>query len=67
MSTNNLEIAKEVWNETAMADLLGVTSKQLRWMVLEGGAPAIRLAKGKYIFMAGDVLKWLEAKKSSQG
>lgn len=62
-----VEIAKEVWNETAMADLLGVMPKQLRRMVLEEDAPAIRVSKGKYVFLAVDILKWLEAKRSGPG
>ena len=61
------EIAKEVWNETAMAELLGCTPEQVRSLALEGDLPKIRVQRGLYVFLAPDVLKWLEAKKSGQG
>ena len=62
-----VELAKEVWSETALAEVLGVTGKQLRRMILEDNAPGIRLERGKYVFMARDVLNWLETKKSGRG
>ena len=36
-------------------------------LTLERGLPAVRLERGFYVYLAGDVLKWLAARKSSRG
>lgn len=61
------DLAKEVWSEESMMELLGCTKKQLRRLTLDGGLPAVRLERGFYVYLAGDVLKWLAARKSGRG
>lgn len=58
-----LDLAKLVWSETAMLELLGCKRSTLRRFVLEGGLPAVRLQAGMYCFLAGDVANWLEGRK----
>ena len=60
----NTDLAKEVWSEPGMMELLGCTKGQLRRLTLEGGLPAVRLERGFYVYLAGDVSKWLAARKS---
>ncbi len=66
MNTNE-DLAKAIWSEAGLMELLGCTKKQVRRLTLEDGLPGIRLERGLYVYLAGDVLKWLAAKKSSQG
>lgn len=61
------DLAKEVWSEQGMTELLGCTKKQLRRLTLECGLPAVRLERGFYVYLAGDVGKWLAARKSGPG
>ncbi len=61
------DLAKEVWSEEGMMELLGCTKKQLRRLTLEVGLPAVRLERGFYVYLAGDVLKWLVDRKSGRG
>jgi hypothetical protein len=61
------DMAKLVWNEAGIAELLGCTPEQVRSLALEGDLPKIRVQRGLYVFLAPDVLKWLEDKKSGQG
>ena len=62
----NEDLAKEVWSETAMLELLGCNKKQLRRLTLEGGLPGVRLERGFYVYLAGDVRKWLADRKSGR-
>ena len=61
------DLAKEVWSEQGMMELLGCTKGQLRRLTLECGLPAVRLERGFYVYLAGDVSKWLAARKSGPG
>ena len=61
------DLAKEVWSEQGMTELLGCTKGQLRRLTLEGGLPAVRLERGFYVYLAGDVSKWLASRKSGRG
>ena len=61
------DLAKEVWSEQGMMELLGCTKGQLRRLTLEGGLPAVRLERGFYVYLAGDVSTWLAARKSGRG
>ena len=61
------DLAKEVWSEQGMMDLMGCTKKQLRRLTLECGLPAVRLERGFYVYLAGDVSQWLAARKSGRG
>jgi hypothetical protein len=63
----NEDLAREVWSEQSMTELLGCTKKQLRRQTLENGLPAIRLQTGLYVYLTGDVRKWLLDRKSGQG
>ena len=63
----NTDLAKEVWSEQGMMELLGCTKMQLRRLTLECGLPAVRLERGFYVYLAGDVSKWLAARKSGRG
>ena len=63
----NDDLAKQVWSETSMQELLGCKKPQLRRLTLEGSLPAIRLERGLYVYLAEDVRKWLADKKSGQG
>ena len=60
----NDELAKEVWSEPSMMELLGCTKKQLRRLTLECGLRGIRLQQGLYVYLAGDVRKWLADRQS---
>jgi hypothetical protein len=65
MNANDSQnLAQEIWSETGMQELLGCTKKQLRRLTLEGGLPAIRLERGLYVYLAGDVRRWLADKKN---
>lgn len=61
------DLAKEVWSEQGMMELLGCTKKQLRRLTLECSLPAVRLERGFYVYLAEDVGQWLAARKSSTG
>ena len=61
------DLAKEVWSEQGMTELLGCTKRQLRRLTLECGLPAVRLERGFYVYLAGDVSKWLAEHKSGRG
>ncbi len=63
----NTDLAKEVWSEQGMMELFGCTKKQLRRLTLEGELPGIRLQSGLYVYLAGDVQKWLVDHKPHQG
>lgn len=62
----NLDLAKEVWSEPGMQELLGCTKKQLRRLTLEYDLPAIRLQTGLYVYLAGEVRQWLDERKSGK-
>jgi len=66
MNTNE-RLDDVIWSESRMAELLGCTPEQVRSLALEGDLPKIRVQRGLYVFLAPDVLKWLEAKKLGQG
>ena len=66
MNTNE-DLAKSIWSEAGMMELLGCRKQQLRRLTLEGGLPGIRLEKGWYVYHSSDVLKFLAARKSDQG
>ena len=66
MNTNE-DLAKTVWSEAGMMELLGCTKKQLRRLTLEGGLEGRRLERGLYIYLAADVLRWIEERKSNPG
>ena len=61
------DLAKEVWSEQGMMELLGCTKPQLRRLTLEGGLPAVRLERGFYVYLGEDVSRWLAARKSGRG
>lgn len=63
----NTDLAKEVWSEQGMTELLGCTKAQLRRLTLECGLPAVRLERGFYVYLAGDVSKWLAAQPVGRG
>lgn len=67
MNTNN-DIAKMVWSEEAIQQLLGCTKKRLRRLTLQDdGIPSVRLERGLYVYLASDVLRWIEERKSNPG
>lgn len=63
----NVDLAKEVWSEEGIMELLGCTKKQLRQLTLEGSLPAIRLQRGFYVYLAEDVRKWLADRRTGSG
>lgn len=62
-----IELAKEVWSEQAMIELLGCSKTQLRRLTLEGGLRGVRLQAGLYVYLAEDVRKWLVDLRDGSG
>ena len=61
-----MDLAKEIWSEQGMMELLGCTKSELRRLTLECGLPAVRLGRGVYVYLAEDVSNWLVARKTSR-
>ena len=59
MEANEPDLARIVWSEQGLMELLGCKKNQIRRMRTEYGLPFVRLQKGLYAYMAGDVLAWL--------
>jgi len=55
----SVELTKEVWNEEGMSQLLGCKRSQLRGLSAQHGLPRRRLQKGLYVYLADEVLRWL--------
>ena len=62
-----MDLAKKIWSEQGIMELLGCTKMQLRRLTLEGGLPAVRLERGFYVYRAADVSKWLAAQPVGRG
>ena len=60
--SNTLELAKEIWSEESILDLLGVKRNQLANLRAKHGLPAVRLARGVRVYLAGDVLTWVRGR-----
>ena len=55
-----MELAKLVWSEAAMMELLGVSRKQLDVLRLEKGLPCVHLNRKVRLYFDDEVLKFLE-------
>ena len=53
------DLARRVWSEQGLMELLGCKKNQVRRMRTDYGLPFVRLQKGLYAYMAEDVLAWL--------
>ena len=54
-----MELAKEVWSEEAVQELLGVKRNQLANLRARHDLPAVRLARGVRVYLAEDLLSWV--------
>jgi len=61
------DLAKAVWSEAGLTELLGCNRRQLRRLTLEAGLPGVRLQTGIYVYLAEDVLQWLTERRTGSG
>ncbi len=57
-----MDLAKEIWSEEAVLELLGVQRNQLANLRVKHDLPAVRLARGVRVYLAGDVLEWVRGR-----
>jgi len=62
----DMDLVKRVWNEEGMMELLGVKHSQLKNMVATKGLPCVRLFNGKRVFLAEEVMVYLEQRSAAQ-
>ena len=53
-------LEQQIWNEQAILELLGINRKQLDYLRLEKGFPCARLGPKVRLYLADDVLKFIE-------
>lgn len=53
-------LEQQVWNEQAILELLGINRKQLDYLRLEKGLPCVRLGQRVRVYLADEVLKFVE-------
>jgi hypothetical protein len=56
----NLPLEHLVYSESAILELLGTNKKVLDELGREKGFPFVRLTAGDRVYLAKDVLEWLE-------
>lgn len=54
-----MELEKEIWNEAAIMELLGIERSQLDNLRAKHDLPAVNLARGIRVYWAEDLLKWV--------
>lgn len=57
-----MNLAEEVWNETALMELLGIKRTTLDDLRLERGFPVVKVGRAR-VYLAKDILAWLERRK----
>jgi hypothetical protein len=62
-----MDLAKEIWSEEAVLELLGVKRLQLANLRARHGLPAVRLARGVRVYLADEVLAWVQARGKGSG
>jgi hypothetical protein len=63
MATSELDLARIVWSEQGLMELLGAKKNQVRGLRLNHGLPFVRLQSGLTVYLAEDVLEWIERRK----
>lgn len=58
-----MDLAKEIWSEEAVLELLGVKRNQLANLRARHALPAVRLARGVRVYLAGDLLAWVRGRR----
>jgi len=65
MEAREPDLARIVWSEQGLMELLGCKKNQVRRMRTEHGLPFVRLQLGLYVYVAEDVLAWIEGKRKA--
>ena len=58
-----VDLAKELWSEEAVQELLGVKRNQLANLRAKHDLPAVRLARGVRVYLAEDLLAWVGSRR----
>ena len=58
-----VDLAKELWSEEAVQELLGVKRNQLANLRAKHDLPAVRLARGVRVYLAEDLLAWVRSRR----
>lgn len=58
-----MDLAKELWSEEAVQELLGVKRNQLANLRAKHDLPAVRLARGVRVYLAEDLLAWVGSRR----
>lgn len=61
--SEEVDLAKRVWSEHALMELLGVKKNTLRNLRVVHGLPMRRLQSGCYVALADEVLEWLSGRE----
>ena len=62
--SNTTDLAKTIWSEESVLDLLGVKRNQLANLRARRGLPAVRLARGVRVYLAEDLLAWVKKRRN---
>lgn len=62
-----MDLAKEIWSEEAVLELLGVKRNQLANLRARHDLPAVRLARGVRVYLAADLLAWVRQRRNGTG
>lgn len=60
------DLAKEVWSETALAELFGIPVKKVQYMRREKGLPAIKLTRTVSVYLTEEIEEYLAERRKAR-